>query len=77
MRIPVQHTTSQTQQAQFGGLHQLVAHVVPGVQTIENLARAGGTGLLVTAGRVILIDKPEVLAAADRLGITIVGRAAE
>lgn len=48
-----------------------------GVQTIENLAKAGGTGLLVTAGRVILLDKPEVIAAADRLGITIVGRAAE
>lgn len=48
-----------------------------GVQTIENLAKAGGTGLLVTAGRVILLDKPELLAAADRLGITIVGQAAE
>ncbi|MEM9346384.1 MAG: UDP-2,3-diacylglucosamine diphosphatase LpxI [Planctomycetota bacterium] len=48
-----------------------------GVQTIENLAKAGGTGLLVTAGRVILLDKPEVIAAADRLGITIAGRAAE
>lgn len=48
-----------------------------GVQTIENLAKAGGTGLLVTAGRVILLDKPDVIAAADRLGITIVGRTAE
>lgn len=48
-----------------------------GVQTIENLARAGGTALLVTAGRVILLDKPAVLAAADRLGITIVGKNAE
>jgi hypothetical protein len=48
-----------------------------GVQTIENLAQAGGTALLVTAGRVILIDKPLVIAAAERLGITIVGRAAE
>lgn len=48
-----------------------------GVQTIENLAKAGGTALLVTAGRVILIEKPQVLEAADRLGITIVGRAAE
>ena len=45
-----------------------------GVKTIENLAKAGGTGLLVTAGRVILLDKPEVIAAADRLKITIVGR---
>lgn len=48
-----------------------------GIKTIENLAQAGGTGLLLTAGRVILLDKPEVIAAADRLGITIVGRAAE
>lgn len=48
-----------------------------GVQTIENLAKAGATALLLTAGRVILIDKPKVLAAADRLGITIVGRTAE
>jgi hypothetical protein len=48
-----------------------------GVKTIENLAKAGGTGLLVTAGRVILLDKPQVLETADRLGITIVGRAAE
>jgi len=48
-----------------------------GVQTIENLADAGGTALLITAGRVILIDKPQVIAAADRLGITIVGRASE
>lgn len=48
-----------------------------GVKTIENLAKAGGTGLLLTAGRVILLNKPEVIAAADRLGITIVGRTAE
>eukprot|EP00752_Nemacystus_decipiens_P014469 g12878.t1 len=48
-----------------------------GVQTIENLANAGGKALLVTAGRVILLNKPEVLATADRLGITIVGRATE
>ena len=48
-----------------------------GVQTIENLAKAGGTGLLVTAGRVILLDKPKVLETADRLGITIIGRTPE
>ena len=48
-----------------------------GVKTIENLAQAGGTGLLVTAGRVILLDKPKVLETADRLGITMIGRAAE
>ncbi|MEO0476356.1 MAG: UDP-2,3-diacylglucosamine diphosphatase LpxI [Planctomycetota bacterium] len=48
-----------------------------GVQTIENLAKAGGTALLVTAGRVILLDRPRVLETADRLGIAIVGRTAE
>lgn len=48
-----------------------------GVKTIENLAQAGGTGLLVTAGRVILLDKPDVIATADRLGITIIGKTPE
>lgn len=47
-----------------------------GVQTIENLAQAGAGCLVVAAERVILIDKPEVLAAADRLSIAIVGRPA-
>ncbi len=46
-----------------------------GVTTIENLADAGAGCLVVASGRVILLDKPEVLAAADRLGIAIVGRA--
>jgi UDP-2,3-diacylglucosamine hydrolase len=44
-----------------------------GVQTIENLKAAGAACLAVEAGKVILLDKPEVLAAADRLGIAIVG----
>jgi hypothetical protein len=48
-----------------------------GVKTIENLAEAGGTGLLVTAGRVILLEKTKVIEAADRLGITIVGKSPE
>jgi len=48
-----------------------------GVKTIENLANSGAGCLLVTAGRVILLDKPDVLAAADRLGIAIVGRSPE
>lgn len=47
-----------------------------GVQTIENLAKAGAGCLVVAAGRVILLDKPQVLAAADRHGIAIVGRSA-
>ncbi len=44
-----------------------------GVQTIENLAKAGAACLVVQAGKVILIDKPAVLAAADRAGIAVVG----
>jgi hypothetical protein len=48
-----------------------------GVQTIENLAKAGAGCLVVAAGRVILLDKPDVLAAADQHGIAIVGRSVE
>jgi hypothetical protein len=44
-----------------------------GVQTIENLAKAGAKCLAVQVGKVILIDKPAVLAAADRAGIAVVG----
>lgn len=48
-----------------------------GVQTIENLAKAGAGCLVVAAGRVILLDKPAVIEAADRLGVAIVGRSPE
>lgn len=44
-----------------------------GEHTIENLAKAGAGCLAVAAGRVILVDKPKVLAAADRAGIAVVG----
>ena len=44
-----------------------------GVQTIENLSRAGGGCIALGAGRVILVDKPAVLAAADKAGIAVVG----
>ncbi len=44
-----------------------------GVATIENLHRAGGRCLAVTAGRVIFADKPQVIEAADRLDVAIVG----
>lgn len=48
-----------------------------GVQTIERLARAGGSGIALGAGRVILVEKQQVLAAANRLKVTIVGIDAE
>ena len=44
-----------------------------GVQTIERLKRSGSTCLAVGAGRVILIDKPAVLEAADRARVAVVG----
>ena len=46
---------------------------VVGVQTIENLKANGATCLAVEAGKVILIDKPDVIAAADRAGVAVVG----
>jgi len=47
-----------------------------GVQTIERLAAAGGRCLALGAGRVIMVDRPAVIAAADRLGVAVVGVAA-
>jgi DUF1009 family protein len=44
-----------------------------GPTTIENLQRCGGRCLAVEAGRTILLDKPDLLAAADRAGIAVVG----
>ena len=44
-----------------------------GLQTIEKLADCGGTCLAVGSGRVILLDKPKVIEAANRAGITIIG----
>ena len=44
-----------------------------GVETISRLEQAGATCLALGAGRVILIDKPAVLEAADRARIAVVG----
>ena len=44
-----------------------------GVETVEQVARAGGGAIALGAGRVIMIDRDEVVAAADRLGIALVG----
>ncbi len=43
------------------------------VETIETLAKSGGSCLGLGAGRVRLADKPTVLGAADRLKIAVVG----
>jgi DUF1009 family protein len=44
-----------------------------GLRTIENLKAAGATCLAVEAGKVIMLDKPQVIAAAEKAGIAIVG----
>jgi len=44
-----------------------------GVETIEQLAAAGGGAVAVGAGRVILLEQDLVLAAADKAGIAVVG----
>ncbi len=44
-----------------------------GVQTIEELAAAGAGCVAIGTGRVILIDRPAVQAAADKASIAIVG----
>jgi DUF1009 family protein len=44
-----------------------------GVQTVERVARCGGGCIAIGVGRVILIDRPAVLATADRLGVALVG----
>ncbi len=44
-----------------------------GVETITNLAAAGAVCLALEVGRVILVDKPAVLQAADNAGIAVVG----
>jgi DUF1009 family protein len=44
-----------------------------GVATVERVARCGGRTIAMGAGRVILIDRPAVIAAADRLGVALVG----
>lgn len=46
-----------------------------GPQTIERMREHGGTCLAVEAGRTILLDKPQLIEAADAAGIAIVGLA--
>jgi DUF1009 family protein len=44
-----------------------------GIQTIRNMHAEGGRCLALSAGDVIMIDKKEMLALADQLGIAVVG----
>jgi len=44
-----------------------------GPDTIRGLSKNGGKCLVVEAGKVIIIDKPETIQLADKLGISIVG----
>ncbi len=54
--------------------HDMRADVATiGVRTVEFFHAAGGRSIALGVGRVILIDKPQVIAAADRLGVSIVG----
>lgn len=54
--------------------HDLRADVPTiGVETIHRLAAAGGTCIALGARKVILIDKPKVLAAADKAKIAVIG----
>jgi DUF1009 family protein len=46
-----------------------------GVNTVENIHKAGGKVLAVEAGKTILLDPEGTLAKADKLGVTIVARA--
>jgi DUF1009 family protein len=50
---------------------------VVGIATIDAMRAAGATALSVDAGRALLLDGDEAIRAADRAGISIVGRAAE
>ena len=45
-----------------------------GPDTIKGLAENKGRCLVVEAGKTIIIDKPETIALANKLGITIIGR---
>lgn len=46
---------------------------VIGIPTIETMVAAGATCLSVTAGKTLIFDRDEMLALADKNGITIVG----
>jgi DUF1009 family protein len=45
-----------------------------GTDTVRSLAQNGGKCLVIEAGKTIIIDKPETIQLANRLGIIILGR---
>lgn len=45
-----------------------------GTDTIRSLSENGGKCLVIEAGKTIIIDKPDTIKLADKLGITILGR---
>ncbi|MDD5011449.1 MAG: LpxI family protein, partial [Phycisphaerae bacterium] len=44
-----------------------------GPDTIKDIADNGGVCLVVEAGKTIILDKPETIALADKLGIAVLG----
>ncbi len=48
---------------------------VVGIPTIQVMARAGATLLSLDAGKALMFDKAQMIAAADDAGIAVVGRA--
>ncbi|MSR28764.1 MAG: LpxI family protein [Phycisphaerales bacterium] len=44
-----------------------------GIPTLELMKRLGGTALVLGAGRVIMLERPGLIAAADAMGIALVG----
>jgi len=48
-----------------------------GPETIRRLKDAGAACLVLEAGKTLILDRPETIALADRLGIAVVGRRAE
>ncbi|MBL8878948.1 MAG: UDP-2,3-diacylglucosamine diphosphatase LpxI [Phycisphaerales bacterium] len=45
-----------------------------GPQTIENLHRAGGAGIVVEAGKTFILDKPRTIELANQYRIALIGR---
>lgn len=60
-------------------LHQDPRFDLPAVgpQTIQTMVESGASALAVEAGKALLLDREEALAAADKAGIAVVGMAGE